>query len=755
MVTGNLLRLYLFGLVVAAGFALLIWRLWVVQIEHHQKYLAALPRAGKVVQRVPGVRGDIRDRNGIPLATNRMSYEIKLDLREIKRLYESRHKEIPKHVYEATDRYGTRRKREEADIFKMYDEEVKPQLERLGLAEPLNSDLMRRHYRTNRGVIPFIYRKEVPFDAVALVAEHGRFLDGVTISSRPLRHYPYGAMLGHVLGYVKQTGVLEVPEGEEARSFDFYEGDDIGVAGIEATMDGTLRGRPGRHVFPRDEHGKIVYEELPEERVEPVKGSDVYLSIDLRLQYITERAMRDADVGRGAAVVMDPASGEVLAMVSVPNFDPNNFIPEVEVEKWKAYNEDPTEPLMNRVLLSYAPGSTFKIPVALAGCVGGISNRTFNCSGSVMLGSRASKCWIADKGGAHGTINLSDAIMHSCNAFFYKYGIATGIKTIDTVCHWFGLGEPTGIDLPYEAPGRVPNERILALMTGERWTEAQTAFASIGQGLVEATPLQMCNVAATVANGGICYKPKLVSKVHDHADHMDTAFPDRLRHDLRQEGAKPESIELVRKGMWKVINGDRGTAKSARSKGFESAGKTGTAQTPKFNRVTKSKENDTWFIAFAPYDNPKFAVCIFIENGNSGGGTAAPIAARIIKQGMAMEAGAYNPPVQALPEAKGHYRKLEVTKYLDDPVDAILAEQAASEDSAIVTPDERPVRAERQKKRKPQPPAPKLKSKANAEGSNVRNQSRPAPPARPAAEPSPPPRKPGILRRLLPQAQGR
>jgi penicillin-binding protein 2 len=442
--------------------------------------------------------------------------------------------------------------------------------------------------------------------------------------------------------------------------------------------------------------------------------------------------MRDGGVGRGAAVVLDPRSGEVLAMCSVPGFDPNKFIPAVEIDEWKRYVDDEADPLTNRALLSYPPGSTFKIPVALAGCVAGVSDRYFTCDGAVLIGSRDFHCWTVQKGLAgHGTIGLSDGIMHSCNCFFYQYGIATGIKTIDQVCHWFGLGEPTGIDLPSEKPGRVPNEKLLALSTGERWTDAQTANTSIGQGQVEATPLQMCVVAATVANGGTCYRPKLISKIHDHADNMDTGFPDRPRYDLQKEGAKRAAVELVRKGMWMVINGPRGTARAARSEGFETAGKTGTAQAWLDDPKTKERveDNKTWFLSFAPYDEPKYAVCIFVEHGTSGGGTAAPIAARIIKQAMAIEAGTYSPPVQSLAEVPGHFKKLDRTVYADDPVDAALAAQQATEEENVTASDPPPRTPP--KPRKVQMAQPKIKSKANAEGSNVRNREPPQPPTPP------------------------
>jgi penicillin-binding protein 2 len=735
MVTRYVLRLCVFGLLLAAGFVTLLWRLWVVQIEDHKRYLAQVPQAATVVQRVPGLRGEIKDRNGIPLATNRMSLEIELDLREINRLYKSRHKEVPKNLYVVTDKFGTPREQEEDDIFRMYAEEVAPQLDRLDLLIDINSDEMRRHYRTNRGVIPYTYRKEVSFDQIALVAEQSRFLDGVTVSKRPLRHYPFGAMLAHTLGYVKLTGDLYIPP-EDTGKFDFYEGDDEGIAGVEKTMDALLRGRAGQRVYPKDEHGKIVYEELTDLRIEPIKGHDVILTIDARIQFIAEMALRDAGVGRGAAVVMDPGSGELLAMVSVPGFDPNRFIPEIDADAWKAYEEDETGAMLNRVISAYPPGSTFKIPVALAGCVAGVSARPFPCNGGMQFGDHFAKCWCLSKGFTHPTMGLSDGIMHSCNGFFYRYGIATGIKTIDAVCHWFGLGETTGVDLPAEDPGLIPHPRLLT--SGATWTESETAYTSIGQGQVLASPLQMCNVAATVANGGTAYRPKLVHRTHDNAEDMDTAFPDRPRTTLTEKGAKPSSIELVREGMWKVVNGPKGTARGARSKGYETAAKTGTAQAWR----KSLDDNKTWFIAFAPYDHPKFAVCVFVENGTSGGGTSAPIAVRILKQAMAVDSGTYSPPLRPLAEAKGHFDNLDKVVYADDPVDEALA-QAGQDDDAVT---ESPPPRETMRRKKPDVAKPKLKSRANPEGSNVSRRARPPRPQAGSAEPV---KRPPLLRRLF------
>ncbi len=734
MVTRYVFRLYLLGLVMAAGFMALLWRLWVVQIEENKKYLAQLPQASTVVQRVPGIRGEIKDRHGIPLAVNRVSYEIKLDLREIARTYKERHKDepTPKHAYWQQDGYGTRRQREEEDIFEMYARDVAPRLERLGLLEDLDSDSMRRHYRTNSGIIPFAYSKEVPFEKIALVAEQGGFLEGVSISKRTVRHYPYKSLLSHVLGYTKTPGPLERPEGAEG--YDVFEVDDYGVAGVEKTMESLLRPRAGRRVYPKNEHGRIVYHELLDQRIEPIKGNDVYLSIDLRLQYIAERALREAKVTRGAAVVMDPDGGDVLALVSLPNYDPNKFIPAIDADDWKAYIEDNTDPLLNRAISDQIPGSTYKVPIAVAGAIAGLSGRSYACGGGMQLGNHFAKCWIAGRGN-HGSLGLSAGLMHSCNGFFFRYGMATGIRRINEVCGWFGLGEPTGIDLPSEDAG---NNAGPATSTSG-WTEAETAFLSMGQGQVLATPLQMCSVSATIANGGTIYRPKLIFKTYDHADKQDTLFPDRPKADLLEKGVKKNDFEMVRKGMWMVVNGASGTAKAARSTGYETAGKTGTAQTSKVSPLTKEKANDVWFIAFAPYDKPQYAVSVFIENGKGGGITAAPVAARILKQAMAMSAGAYQPPVAALDEVKGDYTKHELITYADDPVDA-AALAAASADDETPSDDDAPARVSTpSRKKKAAPASPTLKPKPNAEGRRARGRPQPkrdTPP--PAASRRPP-----------------
>jgi penicillin-binding protein 2 len=355
----------------------------------------------------------------------------------------------------------------------------------------------------------------------------------------------------------------------------------------------------------------------------------------------------------------------------------------------------------------------------------------------MQFGGHFAKCT-----GSHGMIGLSDALMRSCNGFFYRYGIATGIKSIDLVGDWFNLGQPTGIELPREDGGLLPSPDESG--ASEAWSEAQTAFTSIGQGQVLTTPLQMCSVVATVAHGRHSYRPRLLSKTYDHAEKTETPNPPRLQADLVEKGATPQDLELVRKGLWKVVNGEAGTARGIKSKEYEIAGKTGTAQAwleGKSHKDDKNKDFKTWFIAFAPYENPKYALCVFVENGLSGGGTSAPIAARILKQAMAMDKGTFTPPLLPLPEAKGHFDHLERTVYADDPVDAaILAAAAANEEAAVVEAEPPATQKPAPSSRRPKAaaPQPQIKSRANAEGRSARTST----PSRPTSTPPTPSRLP-------------
>jgi penicillin-binding protein 2 len=277
------------------------------------------------------------------------------------------------------------------------------------------------------------------------------------------------------------------------------------------------------------------------------------------------------------------------------------------------------------------------------------------------------KCWIAAKGGSHGTQTLTEAIKNSCNAYFYQYGNAAGIDAIDKVGTTLGLGQPSGIELSGEDPGLLPSPEWLRINHNEKWSQGQTANTSIGQGYVLASPLQMAMVAATVANGGTVYKPSIIYQVQE-PDGTMIRRPEKIRGDLRKDNnLSKDEIELVRRGMWRVVNDSGGTGSRAKIPGVVVAGKTGTAQ---FWRDGQ-KDNHTWFVAFAPYDNPKIALAVLVQGAKAGGQVPAPIAAKLIEEILALDKG-YDPGLKPLEPAVGNFKFVETIDFKDNNIPAEL-----------------------------------------------------------------------------------
>lgn len=659
-------RLYLLTLAILAGFGLLVFRLWSLQIDRREEFVKMIPGAKKERARIPGPRGEIKDRNGVVLASNKASFEVRVNLAEVvteyKRVAKLKKTPLPEVTFEVVER-GIRRQKPELDIYAIFEETIAARMREMGVDKGYSTDSLRVHYRSFGGAVPWVYRDDLTFAEFSRIAEHNLGLPGVTVAERASRVYPLKALACHIIGYVRLPDDQRAST-EDRKGWDYYVPDDFGGAGVEKSFDAHLRGKPGVRVMQRDQRGRPVGE-VHEEYEEPRKGNDVYLTLDARMQIIADKALRDGGIGRGAVTVIDPATGEVLAMASVPSYDQNQFIPSIQESDWVALNESKTVPLLNRAVQGFAPGSTFKIPISFAGCLAGIQKSRFNCSGSVTYGNTSMQCWIQrQNGGSHGTIGLSDAIMKSCNCFFYRYGNAAGIANITKVGKILGVGERTGIELEDEKAGILPNpDWLRANRPTERWSDGYTANTSIGQGMVLASPLQMASVTATVANGGKAWNPHLLKRVMDN-DKVVIDNPPSLRGDL-SANVTAEEIELIRKGMWKVVNDPGGTGKSARITGVEVAGKTGTAQNWRRNeRGVKVDDNHTWFISFAPYLNPKFAVCVLVQNGKSGGGCAAPVARRVLEQCLALDNG-YVVPIAAMEPATGHFNHVSQVQYAD------------------------------------------------------------------------------------------
>jgi len=627
------------------GMGALALRLWWIQVAHGAEWTAQLRGSSQATVRIPSVRGEIRDRNGLALVQNRASYEVDFYLPEMVKGYRERFGPPPLTEYRAIIN-GMPKDQKEPDIIQIVNNGIVPRLDNLDLARDYNAGQLARHYR-NDTEVPFSYIKDIDFRTMAKFSEHDVGLPGVDIAIKPVRSYVYGALAAHILGYV---GAPDDTNKEEARKYTFYQGDVDGKSNIEKSMDEYLRGKPGVRYLRRNAKGTIegVLHEDP-----PQQGANVFLTLDARIQATAEEALRA--VSRAGAVVIDPNNGNILAMVSVPSFDPNTFIPSIKAKDWKALQKDEGDPLVSRAVSALPPGSTFKLITSLAGLSKSLQNARYNCSGGVSYGDHYFKCWVAEKHYTHGTLGLADAIKVSCDSFFYQYGNAAGIQSIDAVGKMLGIGEESGLQLTGEQMGNLPGPEWMQVHhPQERWSQAQTANVSIGQGYTLVSPLQLAIAYATIANGGVCYYPRLVDKVLNQDgtpvldEHGKVAVPQtpRVRSDLRNQLSR-DQIELVRKGLWKVVNEDGGTGGKARLKDVQVAGKTGTAQ------ATDRGHKDTvaWFACFAPFDNPKYVVAVMVQGGEHGGSVAGPIATRILERTLAMDKGEFDMQVAWLAPA--------------------------------------------------------------------------------------------------------
>ncbi len=653
-------RLYLVALLLIGAFTGLLFRLWDVQITNQTLYAAQVSPTRTITVRMPGVRGEICDRNGRTLVTNEFNYEIVLNLRVIVDDYRRRFGELPTTKRRSQTRDGYSNARTVTDIVKVVNETVIAPLAALGLTIKYPEKELANNYDFTRppGLVPFSLYEGLTYEQYALLSEQSHEIPGLQLSISPVRKYVYGSFASHILGYVREadrtydleqlqrTAQGSGPEAEEAQKWlrrdHIYEPDPFGFVGLEKSMDKYLKGRAGLREHLINQKGVYVRDTRFEE---PQRGFDVDLTIDLRAQYIVESALRQANngrgVGRGAAVLIDPRNGAIRAMASAPSYDPNKFIPFITPDEYQVYRLDESRVFFNRAVQVYDPGSVFKIPVAVAGSLANAQGMTTVCTGAVTLGSQRMKCM-----GHHGHIGLQRSLMKSCNSFYYRYGNKVGIDNILKVANLFGIGVDPNLPISTK-PGLVPNPRWLQEnRSAERWTQASTAFVSIGQGRVSASPLQMAQVAAIAANGGLCYQLRMVERVRDASSIPYREMKPDLKHDLVKEGISREVIDTVRQGMYDVVNKEGGTARRARidSDDIKVAGKTGTAQ---YGTGTHA-----WFICFAPYDDPQYALAVFVEDAESGGRVAAPIAKRILEE-------LFRPPsynkFPVLADAKGHF----------------------------------------------------------------------------------------------------
>ena len=498
-------------------------------------------------------------------------------------------------------------------------EDLPSAIEQLGSLLELNENEIRRiQQRSGRlpSFQPLLIKEDIPFEQMAFFESRTNTFPWVQIEVQHRRAYPRLETAAHVLGRVgeiteSQLATLSFP-GARAGSM-------VGQSGLELRYEGYLKGEDGRHVEVVNSLGRMISEVS---RKHPVPGRDVLLTIDYRLQ---RRAEELYEGKAGALVCIDVRNGDILAMVSAPAFDPNNY-----AEEFPQLVADSNSPLLNRAISSkFSPGSTWKVLIASAALQEGIitPSSTEFCAGATNLAGRLFHC-----NSTHGEMNVVSALTFSCNVFFYKAGHRLGIERIAKWAQRFGFGDPTGIDLPYEVAGLVPSQEWKRRVYGTIWYPSETVSVSIGQGPLEVTPLQMAVFMSAVANGGKLYTPHLVRGIRER-DGSITYFP---RPAPRLVGIDEEHLAVVREGLYGVVNRG-GTAVRARIPEISAAGKTGTAQVIR-KRFGKKPEDlpeefrhHAWFVCFAPYDEPEIAICVFVEHGGSSHLSSVPLAAQFLR----------------------------------------------------------------------------------------------------------------------------
>ncbi|HEY6221478.1 MAG TPA: penicillin-binding protein 2, partial [Candidatus Eisenbacteria bacterium] len=465
-------------------------------------------------------------------------------------------------------------------------------------------------------------KRNADLKSVAYVSEHRAELPGVEVEAEPLRRYPYGPFASHLLGYV---GEISDKELEDPRfSTSYMRGDLIGRAGIERQYEGYLRGVDGKRFVEVNALGRKA-ELLGNKRpILPKRGADVTLTIDLDLQRAAEQAFQAG--GRGAVVALDPRTGEVLALASKPNYDPNEFSTGITQARWDELSQGGNYPLFNRAIqAAYPPGSTLKPFVALAGLsMHAISSTTTfqePCYGYFQFGRRRFGCW--EKNG-HGLLALREAIKHSCDVYFYQLGIRSGLGRISDFMKRLTVSERTGIDLPQERRGLFPDPAWYDRRYGAgQWSKGLVLNLAIGQGEVSLTPVKLAQLTAVIASNGLLLRPHLLRQVVRDGVDVPHAVPldDTLRTDL---GLTQGDLVAVRSAMVAVVNEAGGTGGQARVDSVIVAGKTGTAQNPHGN-------DHALFICFAPAANPEIAVAVLVENAGHGSSAAAPLAQKVLQ----------------------------------------------------------------------------------------------------------------------------
>lgn len=643
--------LFLRGIILFA-FAVLLARLWQIQILEGPRYRLQSDGNRFKIESIPAPRGVMYDRNGQILVRNEPTFAIELVPAAVPETEERRILTTLASLLDVP--LTNRRALAQANRIGRTElpKAIDPQCGEPGLRECFERAASQAPYRAIR------VKENVTRGTAFVVREQSVFLPGVSVKIQAQREYRFGPLLSHVLGYVMPVSEEFLRRAPKSESYTIN--DRAGVAGVEASYERELRGQQGRKLVEKDVFGREVrvLEEYP-----PEAGNNLFLTIDLGLQRAATEALRRGleAVGspRGAIVALDPRNGQVLALVSLPSYDNNLFIGGISEQEYAELLNDPRKPLLNMAVTAYGfpPGSIFKLVTASAALQEGVVDRDQRISapGIIYL---PNKYFPDDESLAqpfydwlesgHGAINMVDALARSSDVYFYK--VAGGYKDeinglgAETLAHWaemFGLGQPTGIGLPGESAGLVPTRQWKRLTWEETWVTGDTYNMAIGQGYLTVTPLQMANVTSAVANGGTLYRPQLVYQVQQADGRVVQGFqPDVLRHVPVDE----RHLATVREGMRGAVARPDGTARRPNwPASVAVAGKTGTAEycdaLPDGSGCRRDEDGNlvthAWFTAFAPYENPELALVVFVHgNGRDvleGSRVAAPIAAEVLR----------------------------------------------------------------------------------------------------------------------------
>jgi penicillin-binding protein 2 len=468
--------------------------------------------------------------------------------------------------------------------------------------------------RAHSRFTPARIKRDVDFKTLAAIEERLFALPGVDYQVEPKRSYTTRMRASHLLGYVR-----EISDAQLARSSSVYrQGDVVGSAGLELRYEATLRGEKGYEFHAVNAQGQFLgrYEDGKND-ILAKEGFDLILCLDTPTQVLAESLMANH---RGALVAVDPNDGGILAMVSKPDFDPSILSGVTPAQLWQRLNNDTTKPLFNRATMTrYPPGSTFKMVLAAAALQEGIIDERFRitCTGAFRFGNRIFKDLHV-----HGSTNVVEAIQKSCNVFFYQLALKVGLDRYAEYAQRFGFGSPTGIDLYEETAGLIPTTEHYDRVFGKgKWTQGYLVSLGIGQGEIGVSPLQMASYAAALANGGTLYQPHAVMSIRN----KQTGTLEGVHYRSRAVGLDARVMELLREGMRRVVQEPGGTGGLARIPGIQAAGKTGTAENP-------HGADHAWFVGFAPFENPKIAIAVMLENAGFGGAKAAPIAGAVMRQ---------------------------------------------------------------------------------------------------------------------------